>query len=119
VGEGEEGENANAGEGEDDDVGSKRPRSSHVLCRICAAMCLPLPDVVRSRSAQNALVFEGADVLCVLCCRAWERRAVPIKLIGGEELTVYRWVTDTPRQLSRKAEFTRSLTWSMTWRHLH
>ena len=58
-------------------------------------------------------------MLCVLCCRAWERRAVPIKLIGGEELTVYRWVTDTPRQLSRKAEFTRSPTWSMTRRHLH
>ena len=38
--------------------------------------------------------------------RCWERRAVPVKLIGGEELTVYRWVTDTPRQLSRKAEFT-------------
>eukprot|EP00802_Teleaulax_amphioxeia_P023012 Tamp_23530.p1 GENE.Tamp_23530~~Tamp_23530.p1 ORF type:complete len:210 (-),score=43.75 Tamp_23530:240-869(-) len=38
--------------------------------------------------------------------RAWHRRQVQIKLIGGEELTVWRWVTDTARQLSRKAEFT-------------
>eukprot|EP00961_Rhodomonas_salina_P182202 2459696-Rhodomonas_salina.3 len=30
--------------------------------------------------------------------RRWERRLVPVKLIGGEELMVYRWVTDTTRQ---------------------
>ena len=45
--------------------------------------------------------------VCVCVCRAWHRRQVQIKLIGGEELTVSRWVTDTARQLSRKAEFTR------------
>ena len=38
--------------------------------------------------------------------RSWERREVQVKLIGGEELTVWRWCTDTPRLLSRKAEFT-------------
>ena len=33
--------------------------------------------------------------------RRWERRLVPVTLIGGGELLVRRWVTDTARQVRR------------------
>ena len=39
--------------------------------------------------------------------RKWERRAVQVTLVGGEVLTVQRWVTDEERQLtSKQDEFT-------------
>uniref|UniRef100_A0A7S4PI88 Uncharacterized protein n=1 Tax=Guillardia theta TaxID=55529 RepID=A0A7S4PI88_GUITH len=36
--------------------------------------------------------------------RHWARRAVPIQLIGGEEIHIMKWVTDTARKLSSKEE---------------
>eukprot|EP00960_Hanusia_phi_P050483 760255-Hanusia_phi.AAC.3 len=34
--------------------------------------------------------------------RHWARRAVPIQLIGGEEIHIMKWVTDTARKVLRK-----------------
>jgi hypothetical protein len=81
-------------------------RNTLPACRACLVL-RRVSTRLRTVVTRFSRVCLPLMCVCVCVCRAWHRRQVQIKLIGGEELTVSRWVTDTARQLSRKAEFTR------------